>query len=344
MSGTRQHFIPRFLQAGFASHRSGEKVFTWVHRKGVAPFNTNIINIGVEGKFYTTEGNTTADDLITSAEGSLGSLLEGLKSGDPEFLRDPRLPILIAHLEIRTRHLRESFLRTGELLASKLLEFLSDENTFASYMTKKLERDPTILRKAFAEEFVKRGLPINQLDSFLQLATPLVPTLIQAQRAEFPRLAAQLRDALPTIMKNATKSGHVKVLQSTIALELRVQRYEQLSFNIAEVNDMRMILGDSAVLYSVAGSRRYKAFLDADTILNAVFLPLDGERVLIGSRDGMVKDVPLDLPNAIAKCSLEYFISAESTYQHEALRDQIGADAHMLELLEIEEIVTEALQ
>ena len=106
---------------------------------------------------------------------------------------------------------------------------------------------------------------------------------------------------------------------------------------------MPMILGDSAVLYSVAGPRQYKAFLDAGDILNAVFLPLDRERVLIGSRDGTVKDVPLDLPKAIARCSLEYFISAESTYQHEALRDQIGADAHMLEQSEIEEIVTEAL-
>ena len=122
-----------------------------------------------------------------------------LKALNPEILNlcDPRLPTLIAHLEIRTRHLRESFLRTGELLASRLLDFLSDEDAFASYMTKKFEGDPTILRKAFAEEFVKRGIPINQLDSVLRLAAPLVPALIQAQRAEFPRLAARLREALP---------------------------------------------------------------------------------------------------------------------------------------------------
>lgn len=284
-----------------------------------------------------------ADDLITSAEGSLCSLLEGIKSGDPEFLRDPRLPTLIAHLEIRTRHLRESFLRTGELLVSRLLEFLCDEDAFASYMTRKLEGDPTILRNAFAEEFVKRGIPINQLDSVLRLATPLVPALIQAQRAEFPKLAAQLREVLPAILKNAAKSGHIKALQSTIAPELRVQRFEQLSFCVATANGTPLILGDSAVLYGVAGPRPYKAFLDADAMLNAVFLPLDRERVLIGSSDGAVKDVPLDLPDAIARCSLEYFISAESTHQHEYLRGQIGADAHLLGQSEIEEIVTEAL-
>lgn len=344
MSGTRHHFIPRFLQEGFASHYSGEKAITWVHRKGVAPFNTNIINAGVEGHFYTTEGDTTADDLITSAEGALGSLLDGVRSEDPEFLRDPQLPVLIAHLEVRTRHLRESFLKTGELLASRLIEFLADEDAFAGYMTRKLERDPTILRSSLAEEFVKRGIPMNHLDSVLHLATPLIPALIQAQRADFPRLAAQLRDALPTIIKTAAKSGHIKALQSTIAPELRVQRYAQLTFRIARVSNMPLILGDSAVLYAVEGPRRYRAFLDADTDLSAVFLPVDSQRVLIGSHEGTVTDVPPDLSNAIARCSLEYFISAENTDQHEALRDQIGAEAHMLDQSEIEDIVNKSLQ
>ena len=60
MSGKRQHLIPQFLQEGFASHTSGEKTFTWIYRKGVPPFNSNIINVGVEGWFYT-EGQDTED-------------------------------------------------------------------------------------------------------------------------------------------------------------------------------------------------------------------------------------------------------------------------------------------
>ena len=343
MSGTRHHFIPRFLQVGFASHYSGEKAFTWVHRKGVAPFITNINNAGVEGHFYTIEGDTTADDLITSSEGVLGSLLDGVRAEDPEVLRDPQLPVLIAHLEVRTRHLRESFLKTGELLASKLIEFLADEEAFAGYMTRKLERDPTIFRDSLAAEFVKRGISMNHLDSALHLAMPLVPSLIQSQRADFPQLAAQLRDAMPTILKTAAKFGHIKALQKTIAPELRVQRYAQLTFRIAKVINMPLILGDSAVLYAVVGPRRYRAFLDADTDLRAVFLPIDSQRVLIGSHEGTVAEVPSDLSNAIARCSLEYFISAENTDQHEALRDQIGAEAHMLDQSEIEDIFNDSL-
>lgn len=344
MSGTRHHFIPQFLQKGFASHYSGEKAFTWVYRRGVAPFNTNIINVGVEGHFYTTEGGTTADDLITSAEGALASLLDRIRSEGPECLRDPRIPVLIAHLEVRTRHLRESFLKTGQLLVSRLIDFLADEDAFAGYMTKKLERDPTVFRSSLAGEFVKRGIPMNHLESVLHLTTSLVPGLTQALRAEFPRMAAQLRDTLPIILKAAAKSGHIKALQRTIAPELRVQRYAHLTFRVARVTNTPLILGDSAVLYAVTGPRTYRAFLDVDADLSAVYLPIDSQHVLIGSQEGTVTDVPHDLSSAIARCSLEYFISAENSGQYEALRDQIGADAHMFEQSEIEDILNEPWQ
>jgi hypothetical protein len=45
MAGKRQHFIPQFIQSGFASHVSGDEIYTWVYRKEAKPFNTNIIKM-----------------------------------------------------------------------------------------------------------------------------------------------------------------------------------------------------------------------------------------------------------------------------------------------------------
>src|SRR4030042_6670288 len=102
MSGKRQHFIPQFLQEGFASHKVGDAVFTWVYRKDRPPFNPNIINVGVESLFYTHKQDTLADDLITKAEGPLSVLVEELRNSTPGDISDPRVPELIAHLEFRT--------------------------------------------------------------------------------------------------------------------------------------------------------------------------------------------------------------------------------------------------
>jgi len=172
MSGTRQHFVPQFLQEGFASHVTNRAAFTWVHRKGAASFNTNIINVGVEGKFYTTEQDATVDDLITSAEGPFGSLIANLRADAPHSLTHPQLPHLIAHLETRTRHLRQNFLQTGELIVSRLLDFVSDEDAFAAYMTKRLQTDPTVLRESLAEEFAKRGISNGLLEPAMHQSPP----------------------------------------------------------------------------------------------------------------------------------------------------------------------------
>src|SRR5699024_956198 len=105
MSGSRQHFVPQFLQKGFASHTEGNEIYTWVFRKNGEPFNPNIKNIGVEGDFYTLGDDYSADDIITDAESDFGELLHLLRKESPNNITDSLIPELIAHIEIRTRHL-----------------------------------------------------------------------------------------------------------------------------------------------------------------------------------------------------------------------------------------------
>jgi hypothetical protein len=157
MAGKRQHFIPRFLQEGFASHRSGDATFTWVYRRDAKAFNSNIINVGVEGAFYTEGDDTQADDLITEAEGEFAALVAYLKTERPTALLDLRVPRLIAHLEVRTRHLRQSLLQTGELLVSRLLDFMANDAAFTKYLERRYREDPAILRGAMVEVAPKGG-------------------------------------------------------------------------------------------------------------------------------------------------------------------------------------------
>ena len=97
------------------------------------------------------------------------------------------------------------------------------------------------------------------------------------------------------------------------------------------------------VLFDVNDSTRYRAFLDSDDTLNAVFLPLDRERVLIGSRNSFDGDLS-GLRDGIARCSLEYFIAAEKSDTNDRLQIQIGADAHLVTQDELEDILTEVIQ
>jgi len=343
MSGKRQHFIPRFLQRGFASHVSADQTFTWVYRNGRSPFNTNVINVGVEGQFYTTEQDTTADDLITAVEGEFSRLVDTLRSCAPGPVDEAQIPYLLAHLEVRTRHLRESFFRTGDLLIRRLLDFLSDEDAFAAFMTRRLTNDPSIMRESFADELRRRQLPDQFLDSLMQVAAPLIPMFIELQKVEFPRMAASLREQLPSVLKAAAKSGHIRGLASSVVPMARVETYAPLQFHVVEIADQSLVLGDSAVFFHVSGPRQLKPILDKDDVLKAVFLPLHPARVLIGS-NGDFTIPSIDIRESAVRCSLEYFISSRNSADDALLSAAIGSDSALLTDEEIEEIVAEIMQ
>lgn len=80
MAGMRQHYIPRFLQSGFSVERTKKNYFTWVYRLNKDPFNTNIVNNGVESYFYSDKLNTAVDDAITEVEPIFASLIANTKT------------------------------------------------------------------------------------------------------------------------------------------------------------------------------------------------------------------------------------------------------------------------
>ena len=120
----------------------------------------------------------------------------------------------------------------------------------------------------------------------------LGPNLIDQQRYEFSRLATVLRPMLQKQLKQSAKSGHIRALNQSPIPEPKVKFYEDLTYSILSNTKEPLILGDSIVLFHVDGPRSYKSFLEADDILNAVYLPIDSEKVLVGSQRGFTDTQP----------------------------------------------------
>lgn len=157
MVGHRQHFVPRFLQAGFARRIDGEKVFTWVYRKGRPARECSTKDIGLETDFYSTPGDTAADDAITDAEGAFGALIESLRKSPPGAVSSAGIPGLIAHFEVRTRHLRQNLLQAGNEFMSRTVQSL------AGHLERKVQSDQeSMLKKPILEGLEKRGNPGNK--------------------------------------------------------------------------------------------------------------------------------------------------------------------------------------
>ena len=332
--------MPQFLQQGFASRVKNDETYTWVFRKGALPFEANTINVGVEGYFYNEGEDTEADDLITADEDKFDNLVRAIKDGDPSSLSDPRLPQMIAHLEIRTRHLRQNFVRMSDIAGSWLFNFMSsDGDTFANLLKRYCLKDPSWLRRSFS---ARPELPQELREYVTKHYAAWVSDTIDQLRPELPNRAAELKSVLLDEMREWIKSEHLDALKQPIALEPRVQRYKTLTYTILQTSEP-LILGDSIVLFHVNGPRPYRAFFDGTDALNAVYLPLTPERILVGARPGFVP-VTTDLRKAIACCSLELFIATENTEPNRRLQEIIGRDAEHLTQTEMEAVIRNALE
>jgi hypothetical protein len=148
------------LQKGFASHftRKGD-AYAWWYRKGEIPINLNTINIGVERGFYSVANETDLDDSITDFELATEPMIAALRSGPPRDVTDTK-PVVeyIAHLELRTFHLRQSIMHIGNTGVSLLLDFIDDEAKFTNWMRRKLKANPALLGDPIAAKAKEFGL------------------------------------------------------------------------------------------------------------------------------------------------------------------------------------------
>ncbi|MGK8440496.1 DUF4238 domain-containing protein [Ectopseudomonas hydrolytica] len=333
--------MPQFLQRGFVSHVVGGEAFTWVHRKDAQPFNTNLKNAGVEGFFYSVGQDTELDDAITDFEGEFSPLILDLRCGASRVTADTlRIAQLLAHLEMRTRHLRQSFLETGTHLLDELMKFASDEEAFGRYFRRAIQRDNSLMQDAMAKEVRKYGIPLQYLPKVIEISGPLIERMLPKTLSQMSEFAKQFRNSFPGTLKEAAKAGQIKAMLGTLAPESKVDRFVGLEFQVLESVGPPLALGDSVVLFQVAGERAFKPFLECEDELVAVYLPLSPQQVLVGSNVSFALD-PACLRREIARCSLEHFVASEAPPVHCDLLPLIGENAHLLSIDQVGTIMHE---
>jgi|JI8StandDraft_2_1071088.scaffolds.fasta_scaffold74415_1 hypothetical protein len=347
MAGTRHHYIPRFLLKGFASHADGKEFFAWVYRADRQPFCTNIINIGIEGHFYTLDGRPEVDDSITVAEGRFAAVIASMReTREFPFQQREVVAELLAHLEIRTRHLRSNFERLSDAILARTIEFLSDKRAFSLFVLKQLESRPELLVAPLEEELSRRGLTNSQALTVIKALTPVLP----AYMSNFlPGLAIQFSDAMyrmrtenPSALLDVARRSQLRALSESVSPQVKVQRYQALEYEVHTTHTPTP-LGDSAVVFEVEGRQRYKTFVSASDTIQAVYLPIEPNLILCGRSLEHEPDLGA-LPTAVATCSSDYFVGHGEFDEYVAHKSLIGQSATILDDETLARLFQEAFQ
>lgn len=351
MAGKRHHFIPQFLQRGFASLDNASNA--WVFRKDGSPFNTSIQNIALEGQFYTREGDQSVDDAITNDEGALATFVTELRlAANGTNVDSQQAARLVAHMLVRTRHVRENFgMMSGELVGG-VYSAMSDPEKLAAVLIAHIQDDENLTRilKQFITAAVGDSVPPEELSR--RLDEGITPAVLQQARTELPvhfmASAGEQAKAMQaegqqaqSLLKGAMKSGHLKALKRVGTTSAREEAFAKLKFHVRKYPGDDIILGDSAVVYAVEGERQAVPLNDATMPMIGVLLPLNTETCLIGELDGpcVAFDTAEGVRQALATCSLEFFIASTDSAENRALAREIASNSHLLSDAEVAEIL-----
>lgn len=131
LSGRKQHHFWQTLQRGFGTQRKSNYTKVYVYQKDKPPFDTDTRNNGAERDFFDFSQGSGADELITNIENEIQNLVKHYQNGGPiEPEHSTVLSVLIAHLEIRTKFLRQSFAETTSILMKELNRWFSSPDIF----------------------------------------------------------------------------------------------------------------------------------------------------------------------------------------------------------------------
>ncbi len=359
MSGKRHHIVPRFLQKGFASRiikrKKKEIVFTWLYMKNAAQpdidFSTK--DTIVSENFYGKVGEINADDEITKVEKEKFSpLVDKMRNGTCNF-DDSKTEIaeLIAHFSIRTKVVREGFTDISQKMVGGMREITTNEqiiedvflNPPESVIKEQIEvilSDPKykeVIEPAL-QFFEMLGLQKNQVSDLLSELTHSELENKETQKETKETLGSffsTLFDESNPILRNSIKEGHNKSLVNTTIPLSRVEKYEQLNWNIYKTTST-LILGDVACIFREIGEKSFKPSCDINKT-GQIYLPISSNQMIVGTidREEIETDVKI-LNEAIASCSYEQFVCSENTQDKTNLIQIIGTNSQIASDQEIQ--------
>ncbi|HYX71792.1 MAG TPA: DUF4238 domain-containing protein [Nitrososphaera sp.] len=336
MAGINQHYLPRLLLKGFASRIAGKEIFTWAYHRGKSVFEPNIKGISAERYFYGKQGEVSADDEITELEGEYGAFIDELREKDDGVqIHDSRVVEFIAHLCIRTKHLRDSLRESSEFLMDKISEYLSDYDNIKKFIL----GNPKLAEEVVGKMMDEHQFPPVYKDMLIMLVTQWAPILLDENQSEFKMMVESLVEPFKNMIPKALKQEHIKLLAQHPIPEPRVEDYKKLRwFVYAPANSV--ILGDVGVLIETSSTKRFKSLNDKDDEIRNIFLPISSNRVIVGTPLSYPK-INFDINEVIAKCSREFFISSTRSSEMDSLHLKIGEESEVISKEELEQIVSE---
>ncbi len=312
MAGKRQHYIPRFLQRGFLDASDSKADRTWLYRRGAKPSLVGIRDVGVGEYFYSklsSDGIKTLDDLITEFERDLDGDLNLIRSTPVGQHVDAEIAArLVAHLAIRTNHVRSLFSQGAEKIVDEMAGLVLDTVKMRGLLgidvPTSIKKIATPMNDAFDALYLEKyPLPTELTKRMLSFyVRELFDSFYQGVQADLSQKIVEVIGVIPTITRDAHNKSLMEMKHSS--WEDRLSQFTWKTFSVANA-----ILPDCVVLVGEPDGSIVPLILSSPNKIESVFFPIAHNKVLIGSCKEN-SDINIESINFFAaECSDRFFIS-----------------------------------
>lgn len=329
MSGSKQHYIPQLLLRRFGRPRPGrDKVQVWVYPADRPPFFSATDGVAAQRFFYSALSDAeTLDDRITRHEDAVSTDLADLdRTATGEAADAGAAARVIAHLTVRNAHTRRTFQTAGLKMADEGLELFKDPAWVARAAGLDEPEPSKALQNMMREEAAK--IP----GGAALLAMPGIEAALHAQMktafADQQPMIAAMTDALQHRMRaelpDRVRTAHGAALDQSLAPEARMQALQALTWTVEDGPPDGMILPDCVALARIDGDEAFvpAIFVTRTSVIDAVYLPLSPERLLIGAPDRA--SAPGDWNERAAAASMDFFVARDRDAALAALTATMG--------------------
>jgi hypothetical protein len=259
---------------------------------------------------------------------------------DSTRITDRRLPEFVAHLAVRTKHVRQFFRTSGEFVVVELEKYLGEPANFRRLLL----RNPDLINEELGKVLDRFNLPVEQKEFLLGLVEYLGPMLVDEQMPEIQSMLGNLMAQIKPNIAKAVKDGHIRTLAKNPAPEPRAESYQKLNWIVKHVEES-LLMGDFGCLFEVDSDKKFKSLNDKDDRILNIYLPVSAHTLVVGTPHTKINDLHVSQINSsIAKCSFEYFVSAVAGDDLNVLSTSIGMQSELLTRNEMDTLMAEILE
>lgn len=333
----RNHFIPRFLLARFASKRDGKKSWVWqVSREG-EPQEISTRDAAVATDFYGGR-ETGIEDAFAEAEGHFARALLSIEGGAPIREHEDTVKQLIWTLAVRTRALRQQFAALAHGLADTLIETSrSSQDMMAQYMRSEFL---SLMEKEFSTLPPEEQTAASAAISAPEAREEILEAIEGLMRSPLPQLFFdQFRDILQDQgMQRVAEGGQVKGLGRLLGDKKAPDSFSPSYWHLHRVDPHPLILGDSCA-FAVRTDGRLGSLLPGNRNVKweTIYLPISPHTALVAARRKPTYLLgPEEINRASAGLSWSHIYSS---VLNDAVRTMAAAIGSIAPILSEEEIL-----